>query len=46
MVDDMKWEIIDDFFFRVGYFHNFDSKPPSDLEKSDFGLTTSVGWSL
>ena len=43
---DTSWEIIDDFFFRVGYFHNFDSDPLNQGEKNDFGLTTSVGWSL
>jgi hypothetical protein len=42
---DMKWEIVSDLFFNVGYFHNFDSDPPSG-SKNDFGITTSVGWTF
>jgi hypothetical protein len=42
---DMSWEIVSDLFFNVGYFHNFDSEPPSG-SKNDFGVTTSVGWSF
>jgi len=41
-----RWEIIDDLFFGIGYFHNFDSDPLNDASKNDFGFTTSIGWSL
>ena len=41
-----RWEIIDDFFFGIGYFHIYDSDPLNDASKNDFGFTTSVGWSL
>ena len=43
---DMKWELISDLFFNVGYFHNFDSDPPVDVSNHDYGVTTSVGWSF
>jgi putative salt-induced outer membrane protein YdiY len=43
---DMRWEIVSDLFFGVGYFHNFDSEPLTDAPKNDFGVTTSIGWSF
>ena len=43
---DMRWEIVSDLFFNIGYFHNFDSDPLVDAPKNDFGVTTSIGWSF
>lgn len=40
---DAQWEIIDDFYFNIGYFQNFDIEPPNDGPKNDYGVTTSVG---
>lgn len=40
-------ELIKDFFWQVSVFETFDSNPPSETaQRSDFGLTTSLGWSF
>ncbi len=33
-----------DLYFRVGFFDNFDSRPPIDAPGNDFGVSTTVGW--
>ncbi len=40
----LKWKFPYDFYFKLSYTHNFDSKPPNEASKSDYSITTSVGW--
>jgi hypothetical protein len=42
---DFQWELFKDFFFRVGFTDNYDSKPAGDAPSNDYVFSTSVGWS-
>lgn len=37
-------DLIGDLYWRIGFFNNFDSRPPLNTLRNDFGFTTSVGW--
>lgn len=39
-------EFIDDLFFDVTLYHSFLSDPPPDAAESDYGITTSLGYSF
>jgi hypothetical protein len=39
-------DLVGDLYFRFGVYHNYDSRPPTDTPKSDYGVSTSVGWSF
>jgi hypothetical protein len=42
-----KYEFIDDLYFEVKLYGSYDSEPPlADSEQSDYGLTTSLGYSF
>jgi len=42
-----KYEFVDDLYFEVKLYGSYDSKPPiADSEQSDYGLTTSLGYSF
>lgn len=38
------WDLPLDFDFTISYFHNFDSRPPEGVSKSDYGVVTSLDW--
>jgi hypothetical protein len=41
----LKWEIFSDFFWRLTFYDNYDSKPPTEnAAKNDYGITLSFGW--
>jgi len=41
----LKWEIYTDLFWRLTFYDNYDSKPPTEgAAKNDFGITLSFGW--
>ena len=42
----LKLRIAKDLYWRFGYFLNYDSRPPQNLPKSDFGSTSSIGWTF
>lgn len=43
----LKYEIVGDLFVGLGFYDNFDSKPPSQTaEKNDFGIRTTIGWTF
>jgi len=43
----IKIEIVDDLYFSLSYYINYDSKPPSEsAAKDDYSITTSVGYSF
>ena len=43
----VRYELVKDLFFNVSLFDAFDNRPPSeDTPKNDFGVTTSLSWSL
>jgi hypothetical protein len=39
-------DLVGDLYFRLAVYHSYDSRPPTDTPKSDYGVTTSVGWSF
>jgi hypothetical protein len=42
-----KYEFVDDLYFELKVYGSYDSKPPlADSEQSDYGLTTSLGYSF
>jgi hypothetical protein len=42
-----KYEFVDDLYFEVKLYGSYDNKPPlADSEQSDYGLTTSLGYSF
>lgn len=42
-----KYEFIDDLYFEIKLYGSYDSEPPlADSEQSDYGLTTSLGYSF
>ena len=43
----VRYELVKDFFFNVSLYDAFDNRPPADdVPKNDFGVTTSLSWSL
>ena len=42
-----KYEFVDDLYFELRLYGSYDSQPPTeDVEKSDYGFTTSLGYSF
>ena len=42
-----KYEFVDDLYFELKVYGSYDSKPPlADTEQSDYGVTTSLGYSF
>jgi hypothetical protein len=37
-------EIVHNLFWKLSVCENFDSRPPTNAPKNDFGVTTSFGW--
>jgi putative salt-induced outer membrane protein YdiY len=42
----LKLKIAKDLYWRFGYYLNFDSRPPDNLPKTDYGSTSSLGWTF
>jgi putative salt-induced outer membrane protein YdiY len=40
----VSWEFIKDLYWNLRVYENFDSKPPVNAPKNDFGITTGLGW--
>ena len=40
------YKIIGNFYTRLGVYGSYDSRPPANTPKSDYGFTTSFGWSF
>lgn len=42
-----RYEFVDDLYFELKLYGSYDSEPPlADTEQSDYGLTTSLGYSF
>lgn len=41
---DLKYEFPLDFFIKLGYTLNYDSKPPNNGPKDDYVFQTTIGW--
>jgi len=43
----LKYELFSDFYFGLSFYHNLDTKPPESAQStSDWGITTSIGYSF
>jgi putative salt-induced outer membrane protein YdiY len=42
----LRLRIAKDLYWSVGYNLNFDSRPPTNLQKADFGTNSSLGWTF
>lgn len=42
----LKLRVAKELYWRFGYFLNFDSRPPQGLPKTDYGSTSSLGWTF
>jgi hypothetical protein len=40
------WKFIGDLYFRVTFWDNYDSRPPLETSKNDYGINTTIGWSF
>jgi hypothetical protein len=42
----LKLRLAKDLYWKFGYYLNYDSRPPQDLPKTDYGSTSSLGWTF
>jgi hypothetical protein len=42
----VKLRVAKDLYWRFGYYLNVDSRPPQNLPKTDYGSTSSLGWTF
>jgi Protein of unknown function, DUF481 len=42
----LKLRVAKDLYWKFGYFLNFDSRPPQSLPKTDYGSSSSLGWTF
>jgi hypothetical protein len=42
----VSYELVKDFMLTTTLFDSYDSKPPADVEKNDFGTTLAITWSF
>jgi hypothetical protein len=42
----LKLRVAKDLYWKLGYYLDLDSRPPQDLPKTDYGSTSSLGWTF
>jgi putative salt-induced outer membrane protein YdiY len=42
----LKLRLAKDLYWKSGYYLNFDSRPPQNLPKTDYGSTSGLGWTF
>ena len=42
----VRWEFIKNMYWSLRIYENFDSRPPINAPRNDFGLTNSLGWTF
>ena len=42
----VRWEFIRNLYWSLRIYENFDSRPPINAPRNDFGLTNSLGWTF
>lgn len=43
---DLRWELINDFFWGFSVYYTFNTKPTGNASSNDYGVVSSVGWSF
>ena len=41
---DLDFNLPGDWYFKIGYYNNFDSAPPNSLPRNDYGWRNSIGY--
>ena len=41
-----KSDIVGDLYWSINAFESFNSQPPEDQKKSDFGISATIGWTF
>jgi Protein of unknown function, DUF481 len=39
-------KLVNNFYFSLGFWDNYDSRPPTTAKKNEFGASSSLGWSF
>jgi len=42
----LKIKLVNNFYFSLGFWDNYDSRPPVNAKKNEFGASSSLGWSF
>jgi hypothetical protein len=42
----LKFRVTKDLYWRFGYYLDADSRPPQNVPKTDYGSTSSQGWTF
>ena len=42
----LRIKLVNNFYFSLGLWDNYDSRPPSTAKKNEFGASSSLGWSF
>jgi hypothetical protein len=42
----VKFRLAKDLYWKFGYYLNYDSRPPQNLPKTDYGSSSSLGWTF
>ena len=43
---DVRWELINDFFWGFSIYYSFNTEPTGTASRDDYGVVTSIGWSF
>jgi hypothetical protein len=46
LTSSLKLRVAKDLYWRFGYYLNLDSRPPDNLPKTDYGFSSSLGWTF
>jgi len=45
--DALRIKLVNNFYFSVGFWDNYDSRPPvSTAKKNELGISSSIGWAF
>jgi putative salt-induced outer membrane protein YdiY/sRNA-binding regulator protein Hfq len=42
----LRIKLTNNFFFTMGFWDNYDSRPPTTAKKNELGVSSSIGWSF
>jgi hypothetical protein len=42
----LRRELVKDLFAELSFYDSYDSRPPDEGEKNDYGIVTSLGYSF
>ena len=42
----LRIKLVNNFYFSIGFWDNFDSRPPVTAKRNEFGVSSSLGWTF